>query len=387
MKDDNLTVTVSDTGVIEENAEVSPQKPASNRADATPFQLMSRRFHRHRIAVYSGYLLIVFYLIAIFCEFISPLPPGKRNVDYLYAPPQPVRIFSEDGRLRAPFVYGLIGKRDPETAEKVYTEDRSKRYPIKLFPSSEPYHLWGVLPMSRKLFGVEDGGTLYLLGADSLGRDLFSRICHGARVSLSIGLVGVALSFALGLTLGSISGFYGGAVDNFIQRTIEVIQSFPNIPLWMALAAALPSTWSPLQIYFGITVVLSLIGWTGLARQVRGKILALREEDFCTAALLAGVGDWRVMWRHLLPSFVSHIIVTLTLAIPSMILAETALSFLGLGLQPPVTSWGVLLTEAQNVQTVAIHPWLLTPVVLVIMTVLAFNFLGDGMRDAADPHA
>jgi len=240
--------------------------------------------------------------------------------------------------------------------------------------------------MDRHLIGVDPGGTLFLLGTDGLGRDLFSRILYGARISLTIGLIGVTVSFVLGLTIGAVSGYFGGLVDHLIQRFIEILRSFPSIPLWMALSAALPASWSPLQVYFGITLVLSFIGWTGLARQVRGRILSAREEDYAMAATVAGVRPSRVMWRHLLPSCMSHIIVVLTLAVPRMILGETALSFLGLGLRAPVTSWGVLLKETQNVQAVAVYPWLLTPVVFVVLAVLAFNFLGDGLRDAADPY-
>lgn len=353
----------------------------------TPLALMLRRFRKHRAAVYAGWVLVILYLVALFCEFLAPYDPNARNTHSLYAPPQPVRILTEEGKWAMPFVYGLASRRDPVTLQMTHEENRQVRHRIVLLPKIEKRWLWGVIPLEHSLFGAGQDGTVHLLGADALGRDLFSRILYGARVSLSIGVIGVVVSFALGLTLGSLSGFYGGWIDNTVQRAMEVIHSFPSIPLWMALAAALPQSWSPLRVYFGITVVLSLIGWTGLARQVRGKILSLREEDFSTAAVLAGVRPWRIMWRHLLPSFTSHIIVTLTLAIPSMILAETALSFLGLGLQSPVNSWGVLLTEAQNVQIVADYPWLLAPVFFVILTVLSFNFLGDGLRDAADPNA
>lgn len=353
----------------------------------TPWSLTVRRFRKHRVAVYAGWLLVLLYLLALFCEFLAPYNPNQRDVEHLYAPPQKVRIISAEGSLTWPYVNPYISSRNDITLQMEFAEDTANPKPLRFFPRAERRHMWGLIPIEHRLFGVGEGGTVYLLGTDSLGRDMLSRIMYGARVSLSIGVIGVVLSFILGLVLGCLSGFYGGFIDNVIQRTIEVIQSFPSIPLWMALAAALPREWSPLQVYFGITVVLSLIGWTGLARQVRGKILSLREEDFATAAVIAGVGHWRIMWRHLLPSFISHIVVTLTLAIPTMILAETALSFLGLGLQSPVNSWGVLLTEAQNVQTVASHPWLLTPVLFVIATVLAFNFFGDGLRDAADPHA
>lgn len=356
-------------------------------ATASQWTLIWWKFRKHKLALWAGFLLLIFYAIAAFCEFLAPYPLEYRDVAYSYAPPQPVRIVSDDGLHFRPFVYPIEGTRHPETLRKLYFEDRENPMPVRFFTRGEPYRFWGLFETNVHLFGVEEGGTIFLLGADSLGRDLLSRILYGTRISLTIGLIGVILSFIFGLTIGSISGFFGGWIDNLIQRLIEVIQSFPSIPLWMALAAALPSSWSALQLYLGITVVLSLIGWTGLARQVRGKILSLREEDFATAAILAGASRTRVMWRHLLPSFISHIIVSLTLAVPAMILAETALSFLGLGLRSPATSWGVLLTEAQNVQAVAVQPWLLTPVVFVVLTVLAFNFLGDGLRDAADPYS
>jgi peptide/nickel transport system permease protein len=353
---------------------------------ASQWRLMWWRFRRHKVALWSMWLLGLLYAMAAFCEFLAPYPLQHGNVAYGYAPPQVIRFVSEEGIHVRPFVYALEGTRHPVTMRKLYFENREERLPIRFFHRGEAYRFWGIWGTDIHLFGVETG-TIHLLGADSMGRDLFSRILYGTRISLTIGLVGVTLSFVLGLTMGAISGFFGGWIDNVIQRLIEVIQSFPSIPLWMALAAALPGTWSPIQIYLGITVVLSFIGWTGLARQVRGKILALREEDFATAAILSGATSTRVMYRHLLPSFMSHIIVSLTLAVPSMILAETALSFLGLGLRSPVTSWGVLLTEAQNVQAVAVQPWLLTPVIFVIITVLAFNFMGDGLRDAADPYS
>jgi len=333
-------------------------------------------------------VVIVLYGVAAVCEFLAPYPLTHVDMQHAYAPPQRVHVIDSQGSLRWPFVYALQAKRHPETLRKTYRENKSRLHPVQLFARGEVYSFWGLFESDVHLVGVEDAdATLFLLGTDSMGRDLFSRILYGARISLTIGLVGVFISFVLGLAIGAVSGFYSGWIDNLIQRGIEVLRSFPSIPLWMALAAALPQTWSPLQIYFGITLVLSFLGWTGLARQVRGKILSLREEDYAMAAALAGASESRIMFRHLLPAFASHIIVSLTLSVPAMILAETALSFLGLGLRPPVTSWGVLLQEAQNVQALSFHPWLLAPVFFVILTVLAFNFVGDGLRDAADPYA
>ena len=371
----------------EEVVERDVQTGETEAYAASQWQLMWWKFRKHHLAMAAGMVIVALYVVAVFCEFLAPYTLNHRQVAYAFAPPQRLQFVSDEGVHLRPFVYGIKGVRHPETLRKFYIEDRSQRYAVRLFVRGAPYRFWGLFETDVHLFGVDDGGTLFLLGTDHLGRDLLSRIIYGSRISLTIGLVGVTLSFVFGLVIGVVSGYYGGWIDNLIQRGIEILRSFPSIPLWMALAAALPSSWSPLQIYMGITVVLSFIGWTGLARQVRGKILSLREEDFATAALLAGASRWRIMTRHLLPSFMSHIIVSLTLAVPGMILGETSLSFLGLGLRPPVTSWGVLLKEAQNVQAVAFQPWLLTPVIFVIITVLAFNFIGDGLRDAADPYS
>ncbi len=384
---------MSDRGapeLIDEQAETHLPGLAAAGAEvftASQWRLMWWKFRKHRLAVVSGAFIVVLYLMAALVEFVAPYPLEHRDPSMACAPPQRLHFFGADGFHPWPFVYGLKSARHPELLKKVYDEERSRRYPVKLFVRGEPYRLWGLIETDWHLFGVAEGGTIYLLGADSLGRDLLSRIIYGTRISSTVGLIGVLLSFILGMALGAVSGFYGGWVDNLIQRIIEVLRSFPAIPLWMALSAALPKTWTPLQIYFGITLVLSFLGWTGLARVVRGRILALREEDFAVAALLSGAGKWRLMWRHLLPSVTSHVVVALTLAVPGMILGETSLSFLGLGLRPPITSWGVLLKEAMNIQAVALHPWLLTPVLFVILTVLAFNFVGDGLRDAADPYA
>jgi len=361
--------------------------PAAEVYTASQWRLMWWKFRKHRVAVAAAAVILTLYLVAVSCEFLAPYPLQYRRTDYVYAPPQRIHLLSERGVEGRPFVYGLRGRRHPETLHRMYEEDTGRIYPVRFFVRGEPYSFWGLFETDVHLVGVEEGGTLFLLGTDSLGRDMLSRIFYGARISLTIGLIGVTLSFVLGLVIGAVSGYYGGWVDTLIQRGLEILRSFPRLPLWMALSAALPQSWTPLQVYFGITVVLSLMGWTGLARVVRGKILSLREEDFATAALLSGASQWRIMWRHLLPSFTSHIIVSLTLAIPGMILGETALSFLGLGLRPPITSWGVLLKEAMNVQAVALHPWLLVPALFVILTVLAFNFVGDGLRDAADPYS
>jgi peptide/nickel transport system permease protein len=352
---------------------------------ASQWRMMWWKLKRHRLAVASGVVLLVLYASILIAEFLAPYSLHTRNTDFIYAPPQGVHLF-HDGRFVGPFVYGFNYKLDLDTLKREYTDDTSRTYRLRFFCTGDSYHFWGVIPGSVHLICPPEGGTFFLLGTDRLGRDMFSRLLYGARISLTVGLLGISISFILGMVLGGLAGYYGGWVDNVIQRIIEIIRSFPELPLWMALSAALPVSWNPLFIYFGITIILGLIDWTGLARAVRSKLLALREEDFCTAAVLMGASPRRIIGRHLLPSFMSHLIASATLSIPSMILGETALSFLGLGLRPPLTSWGVLLTEAQNINVVALYPWLLAPVVPVIITVLAFNFLGDGLRDAADPY-
>lgn len=354
---------------------------------ATQWQLMWRKFKKHKLAMVGGIVLAVLYLIAIFPEFISTTDIYKQDKNYIYFPPQRIHFFDQNGKFHIrPFVYGIERKADPQTWRRIYTEDKSERYPIYLFIRGDKYKLWNLFEANLHLFGVKEPGALFLLGADELGRDMFSRTIHAARISLSIGLVGVFFSFILGCILGGISGYYGGTPDMAIQRIIEFLISIPSIPLWMALAAALPPGLSPIKSYFGITLILSILGWTGLARVVRGRILELREEDFVTAARVAGARERAIIVYHLLPSTASYLIVSLTLAIPYMILAETSLSFLGIGLRPPVVSWGVLLKQAQNFRTVSLYPWLLLPGLFVIVSVLGFNFLGDGLRDAVDPY-
>jgi peptide/nickel transport system permease protein len=352
---------------------------------ASEWRMVWWKLRRHRVAVASGVILATLYIMILICEFLAPYGVDTRNVDFIYAPPMRVRIFDQ-GRLVRPFVYGYDYRLDMNDLERIYTPDPKKRETIRFFCHGTPYEFWGLFAADRHLFCPARGGQLFLLGSDRLGRDMLSRMIYGARLSLTIGLLGVAVSFTLGILIGGIAGYYGGWTDILIQRGIEVIQSIPHLPLWMALSAILPVSWSPILVYVGITVILGLIEWTHLARAVRSKLLALREEDFCTAAVLMGARPARIIGRHLLPSFMSHLIASATLVIPSMILGETALSFLGLGLRPPMTSWGVLLNEAQNINVVALYPWLMLPVVAVIVAVLAFNFFGDGLRDAADPY-
>lgn len=352
---------------------------------ASQWKMMWWRLKRHHLAVVSGFILLLMYLSIVVSEVLAPYDLHTRNTEFIYAPPQAVHFFHE-GEFVGPFVYGLDYKLNMDNLRREYTPNMDKVQPIRFFCQGDSYRMWGLFEASFHAMCEAEGGTLFLLGTDRLGRDILSRILHGARISLTIGLIGIAISFVIGLTLGGLAGYYGGWVDSVVQRLIEIIRSFPELPLWMALSAALPVTWSPIGVFVGITVILGLIDWTGLARAVRSKLLALREEDFCTAAVLLGARPRRVIARHLLPNFMSHLIASATLSIPAMILGETALSFLGLGLRPPITSWGVLLNEAQNINAVALYPWLMLPVVPVIVAVLAFNFLGDGLRDAADPY-
>ncbi len=395
--------------------EVDAPAGKEQAAVATPLQLMWWRFRRHKVAMASVILLALFYLVGAFAEFVAPYEPNATvrseafefNSAAKYVPPQIPRFVDGNGDFTLrPIVFGLTQDRDPDTLRITYEVDKSVWYPIKFFVEGTPYRLWGLWESNVHLFGlgaasllatdidpVSDrattlsvDGTMFLLGADRLGRDMLSRVIYGSRISLSIGLVSVATTLLLGVVLGGISGYYGGQIDNIVQRVVEFIRSVPSIPLWMALAAALPPSWPPTARYFGLTVILALLSWTGLAREVRGRFLSLRQDDFVLAARFSGAREMRVILRHMVPSFMSHIIASLTLLIPGIILTETALSFLGLGLRQPTISWGVLLQEAQNIRTVALSPWLLLPGLAVVIAVLAFNFLGDGLRDAADPY-
>lgn len=346
-------------------------------------QLMWRKFVRNRAALVGGIVVLLFYVGALFANFLAPYTLSTRFRDRIYLPPQPVHFF-DNGKF-GPYVYGLDSELDPVSFRRTYVVNEEEKYPLRFFAKGEPYKLFGLIESDIHLF-QSDGGAVNVLGTDRQGRDMLTRILIGSQISLTIGLVGVFMSLTFGTVLGVVSGFFGGWVDDLIQRIIELIRSFPSIPLWMALSAAVPVTWPPMRTYFAVTVILSLIGWTWLARQLRGKVLSIRTDDYITAAKLMGASNARIIFKHLIPACIGHIIVVSTLAMPSMILAETALSFLGLGLQPPITSWGVLLQEVQDIQSIAIYPWVFSPVLFIVGAILAFNFLGDGLRDAADPY-
>jgi peptide/nickel transport system permease protein len=358
---------------------------------APPLLLMWWRFRKHKMAMISAVVLIIFYLIAAFCEFAAPYDPDNALIQFKQSPPTEIHIRDAAGNFQLPFVYQHKRAMDPTTLAITFTEDKSIKYPIQFFAKGNEYKLWGLWKSDIHLFGLsadaQDKQGLFLLGTDRLGRDMLSRIFFGARLSLSLGLAGVLLSFFLGVILGGVSGYFGGRIDMVIQRVIEFIRTIPTIPLWMTLSAALPNDWSVIQIYFGITIILALVGWTWMARVVRGRFLAMREEDFVLAARLNGSSEMRIILRHMVPSFMSYIIASLTLNIPAMIIAETSLSFIGLGLRAPAISWGVLLQEAMNVRSMALSPWVLAPGLAVVISVFALNFLGDGLRDAADPYS
>lgn len=352
---------------------------------ASQWKLMWWKFKQHKVAVISGLFLAFMYLAVFVSEFLAPYDLQSRHTDALFMPPQSVHLFHE-GEFKGPFVYGVNNELNMELLRREYSENKDEIYPLKFFCRGDKYDYWLGGSSDFHLMCAAENSTVFLLGTDRLGRDVLSRIIIGSRISLTIGLLGILISFVLGIVIGGMAGYYGGILDMIVQRVIEVLQSLPSIPLWLALAAIIPVTWSPILVYFGITVILGLLDWTGLARAVRSKLLSLREEDYVVSAQLMGAKPSRIIGRHLVPGFMSHLIATATISIPTMVLGETALSFLGLGLRPPITSWGVLLAEAQNISVVALYPWLMFPVVPVVLTILAFNFFGDGLRDAADPY-
>ena len=352
--------------------------------DAVGRQGFLSRLSRRRGAHASFLFLLALYASLPFVDFIAPYAPETRNNDFIYMPPTEIRLFHR-GQFIGPFVYGTTSSLDLETYQRNFKPDTSTPLKLRFFCSGDAYEFWGIVPATFHLFCPPENGQLFLLGVDRLGRDVFSRMTYGARISLTIGLFGVALSFVLGCLLGGLAGYVGGWIDAGVLRLIELLRAMPELPLWMALAAALPANWSGIWVYFGITLILGLLEWPGLARAVRAKIMSLREEDYVVAAELLGASRIRVLWRHMLPNFSGHLIVSVTLAIPAMILGETALSFLGLGLRAPIVSWGVLLNDAQNISAIELYPWLLFPLLPVVLVVLAFNVLGDGLRDTVDP--
>ena len=365
-----------------------PGRKALRRPDlATQWTLMWWKFRQHRLAMVGMVLLGMFGLCVLFAEAISPYPPFERDTKYVTGAPMMPHFIDAEGNFHLrPFVYGRKAERDPVTLRMKSTLDTSQHWEIEFFVRGAPYHLWGLIPMDIHLFGTREG-FIHLFGTDFTGLDLFSRTIHASRASLSVALVGVVISFLLGAAIGGAAGYFGGQLDNIVMRIIEFIRSIPTLPLWLALAAALPREWGPLATYLAVTIILSLLGWTWLARTVRSKLLATRHEDFVLAARLSGCSDYRIIRRHLLPSFLSYLIVDTSIAFPEILLAETSLSFLGLGLREPVESWGVLLYAAQSIRSVDQAPWLMIPGIFVIVAVLAFNFVGDGLRDAADPYS
>ncbi len=362
------------------------QAAAIHKRRESQSYLMWMRFKRHKLAIVSAAIIILLYFGAVFNRFLSPYEMESANTDYIHAPPTKIRLAGDDGFSLRPFVYATVQEKDAFTGRRRYVEDAERRHYIRFFVRGYQWRVLGVFPTDVHLFGVDEGARIFLLGTDFLGRDLFSRILYGSLISLSIGWVGMLIGLTLGTILGSISGIFGGAVDMVIQRWNEVLMSYPDLPLWIALAAAIPSEWSSIQVYFTISVILSVISTGGLSRVLRGKVLSLRENEYVLASIALGASTARTVRKHIIPGLTSYLLVRLTLSIPGMILGESALGFLGLGIRPPMASWGTLMQEAQKISSVAHHPWLLLPGLFIVVTVLAFSFVGDGVRDMADPY-
>ena len=352
-------------------------------------QLMTRKFLRNRMALLSFIALVIIYLGTLFAGFVAPYSARDADSKLTYSPPMAIRLRDpQTGHFHLPFFYPLRGERNMETFQLEYVEEREKRVPLQFFVRREPYKVLGIIEWDVHLFGSSDPDErLHIMGSDVRGRDLFSRIIYGGQVSLSVGIFGVLITIAVGSVIGTLSGYYGGVFDNVVQRLIETIRSFPQLPLWMALAAAIPPQWPPEWVYAGIVVVLAFINWTGLSREVRGLVLSLKERDYVHAAEASGASTARIVRKHLIPNMASHIIVTATLAVPVTILGESALSFLGIGVRPPMVSWGLLLNDAIKIQNIVLYPWTLFPGVFILVAVIAYNFLGDGLRDMVDPFA
>ena len=354
--------------------------------DAPNWLLVWRKFRRHRLGLLSAIFLFFAYAFIPFAGFIAPYTPNERSSENLFHPPQAIRFWHE-GEFIGPFVYPTSGRADLENFQWVYETDTSRPMPLEFFCRKSEYNLMGFIPSERHLFCAPEGATVFIFGSDRLGRDVFSRISYGAQLSLTVGLIGITVSFILGIGFGALAGYFGGVVDWVVNRAIEILRSLPELPLWLALSAAVPSNWGPVAVFFIISIILGLLDWPGLARAVRSKFLSLREEEYVRAAEMMGAKPGRVIRRHLLPNFTSHLIASATLSIPAMILGETALSFLGLGLRAPAVSWGVMLNDAQNLASIEIYPWTAIPMLPIVIVVLAFNFLGDGLRDSLDPYS
>jgi peptide/nickel transport system permease protein len=377
--------TTGPAGIAAKRAESYGRKQP-DLSYASQYRLMRYRFAKHKLAIMSLGVLGLLYTTAILADFFAPYEKNHRVSGAQFSAPTRVHIYEAGRGFTRPFVYGMKKVLDEKTFTYQTVPDTSKKHTIRFFTQGHPYRLMGIVPSSLRLFGVEEG-YVALFGTDQLGMDIFSQTLYAGRISLSVGLVGVAISFVLGLILGGVSGYFGGRIDDIIQRTIEFVMSLPSLPLWIALSAAIPNNWTGIKTYFAITIILSVIGWTGLARVVRGRLIAMREEDYVMAAKVAGSTDAAVIARHLLPGFMSYLVVSITLAIPHMILGETTLSFLGLGILPPEVSWGSLMQAAKGLTVIFAYPWHLIPTIFIVTAVLAFNFIGDGLRDAADPYS